>query len=107
MAASISLPGDYNHDDVVDAADCVVWRNALGQAGAGLAADGNGNGTIDSGDYSVWKANFGKTSGSGSGSVASLTSVPEPAAGSLFFVPAIALLQRWPARRTGTFPKTV
>jgi phospholipase/lecithinase/hemolysin len=53
------VPGDFNHDLVVDAADYVVWRNTLGRMGAGLAADGNGNGTIDFGDYDVWRAHFG------------------------------------------------
>jgi hypothetical protein len=99
-ALVISLPGDYNHDNVVDAADYVVWRSTLGQSGSGLAADGNGNGTIDTGDYAVWKTNFGSTSGSGSGSFVTVASVPEPAGGSLLFVAAIPLLLRWPVRRT-------
>ena len=30
-----SLLGDYNQDGIVDAADYVVWRNTLGQMGAG------------------------------------------------------------------------
>ena len=47
------LPGDYNHNGIVDAADYVVWRDTLGQSGTGLAADGNGNHQIDSGDYDV------------------------------------------------------
>ena len=37
-------PGDYNQNGFVDAADYVVWRDTLGQMGAGLAADGNNNG---------------------------------------------------------------
>jgi len=49
--------GDYNHDHVVNAADYTVWRNTLGQVGAGLAADGNFNGMIDNDDYDVWKLN--------------------------------------------------
>jgi hypothetical protein len=98
-ALLITLPGDYNHDDVVDAADYVVWRNALGQSGTGLAADGNGNGTIDAGDYSLWKANFGNTSGSGAGSIFITASVPEPACGSLLCWTAAVLLVRWPMRR--------
>lgn len=69
-----ALPGDYNANGVVDAADYVVWRNTLGQTGSGLAADGNFNNQIDSGDFNVWKAYFGQTAGSG----AALTAVPEP-----------------------------
>jgi hypothetical protein len=53
-----SLPGDYNGNGEVDAADYVVWRSALGSA-SDLAADGNGNGIIDSGDYDVWRGRYG------------------------------------------------
>jgi T5SS/PEP-CTERM-associated repeat protein len=59
------LPGDYNQNGVVDAADYVVWRNTRGQSGSGLGADGNGNGQIDAGDYAVWRAHFGQSSGVG------------------------------------------
>jgi hypothetical protein len=55
------LPGDYNADSTVNLADYVVWRNSLGQGGAGLAADGNGNGVVDQADYDLWRANFGRT----------------------------------------------
>ena len=54
-------PGDYNKDKVVDASDYVAWQSALGQIGAGLAADGNWSGRVDQGDYDVWRANFGRT----------------------------------------------
>jgi hypothetical protein len=54
------LPGDYSQNGIVDAADYIVWRDALGST-AILAADGSGNGKIDAGDYDVWKADFGRT----------------------------------------------
>ena len=74
------LPGDYNKNGVVDAADYVVWRHTLGQVVSALSgADGNGNGMIDAGDYNFWRANFGQVAaGSGSGGSAN-ASVPEPA----------------------------
>jgi glucose/arabinose dehydrogenase len=53
-----SLIGDYNGNNLVDAADYVVWRKTVGSTND-LRADGNGNNEIDAGDYSVWKANFG------------------------------------------------
>jgi hypothetical protein len=53
------LPGDYDKNSVVDAADYIVWRSMLGQAGAGLAADGDASGTIDAADYNLWRAHFG------------------------------------------------
>jgi Dockerin type I domain len=60
-----ALPGDYNQNGVVDAADFVVWRRSVGQTGAGLAADGNGDGTINADDYQVWRSHFGQPPGSG------------------------------------------
>jgi hypothetical protein len=61
---STGLPGDYNGNGVVDAADYVVWRKTDGsQAG-----------------YNEWRTNFGRTAGSGSGGASpSLSAVPEPA----------------------------
>jgi GH25 family lysozyme M1 (1,4-beta-N-acetylmuramidase) len=72
------VAGDYNGDNVVDAADYTAWRNTMGQSvKVGLGADGNLNGTIDAGDYNVWKAKYG-TSGAGGGAI-SQSAVPEPA----------------------------
>jgi hypothetical protein len=58
------LDGDYNGDDIVDAADYVVWRRLHGQTGTGLPADGTGpNGmpddVVDELDYNFWSAHFG------------------------------------------------
>jgi len=66
------IPGDYNGNNMVDAADYSVWRDTLASL-SDLRADGNNNGVIDQGDYEVWKSNFGS-------SLASNTnlSVPEP-----------------------------
>jgi hypothetical protein len=70
-------PGDYNGDDIVNAADYVVWRKTLGQTvPRGTGADGDGNGVIDMPDLDVWRAEFGE-SAPGGGSAA----VPEPSAG--------------------------
>jgi len=58
------LPGDFNGDNVVNAADYTVWRNGLGSTY-----------TLD--DYDDWKTHFGETlPGGGSAAAAS---VPEPA----------------------------
>ena len=67
-SVSTALPGDYNQDGTVNAADYSVWRNSLGQTGSGLAADGNGDTRVDEEDYTVWKLHFGETFGSGAGS---------------------------------------
>jgi hypothetical protein len=71
--------GDYNGSGTVDVADYTVWRDSLGQQGAGLAADGDGNGSISDGDYAVWKSNFGDTAGAGSAGLTA-SAVPEPSA---------------------------
>ena len=88
-----TLPGDYNHDNLVNAADYTVWRNSIGQSGTGLAADGDGNGKIDDGDFVVWRLYFGETiGGSGAGGIGS---VPEPASFVLLLnVLAVVLLRR-------------
>jgi hypothetical protein len=83
------LPGDYNGDDSVDAADYVVWRKTLGQSvSQGTAADGDGDGTIGTPDYNVWRANFG-VARAGGGSDAS--AVPEPAGAVLAVIGALLL----------------
>jgi hypothetical protein len=71
------LPGDFNKDGVVNAADYIVWRKTQGQTVTYFSsADGDGSGIVDAGDLNVWRANFGATPGSGAGLVGS---VPEPA----------------------------
>jgi hypothetical protein len=61
---NLALPGDYNHNGVVDAADYVVWRNGLGT-------------TYTQADYDVWRAHFGQPAGSGA-VVGANFAVPEP-----------------------------
>lgn len=81
---SAGLPGDYNRNLVVDAADYVVWRKTLGTSGVDLPADGNGNFSIDAGDYNVWRQNYGAGGGAGSGFLEMGTqAVPEPSSWNL------------------------
>jgi glucose/arabinose dehydrogenase len=61
--ASTSIPGDYDHNDVVDARDFAVWQQTYGETGLGLDADGNANGIIDIGDYVVWRASMSQPQG--------------------------------------------
>ncbi|TWT88334.1 Matrixin [Pseudobythopirellula maris] len=85
---SPALPGDYNGNGVVDAADFTVWRDTRDTAVANAyeGADGDGDGLIGPGDYTVWVNHFGQTL------PAPGLSAPEPGAfsllalgGSLFF----------------------
>ncbi|QDT68933.1 hypothetical protein MalM25_18590 [Planctomycetes bacterium MalM25] len=80
------LPGDYNLDGKVDAADYTVWRDTDGSVGVGLAADGDGDGDVDVDDYLVWKGNYGAMAMSPAmapGSFAVASAVPEPTAAAL------------------------
>ena len=80
-----TVPGDYNLNGVVDAADYTVWRDTRGQSGAGLSADGNGDGIVDQLDFQFWQDRFGNPMGSGAG--ASLNAaVPEPTTLSMLLV---------------------
>ena len=55
------LPGDYNNDGEVNAADYTVWRDTLSQTGIDLPADGSGNGMVSQSDYDLWQARFGNS----------------------------------------------
>jgi len=95
------LPGDYNVDGTVDAADYTVWRNALGTSGIEpySGADGDGNGRIEAADFGVWKSNFGETlqTGSSSGSAAiSLAPESQPMALSVGAVDAAFAMHQSP-----------
>jgi hypothetical protein len=65
----IMLPGDFNDDGIVDAADYSVWRKGLGTIY-----------TLE--QYDEWREHFGQTAGAGGGSIVNSSStpaVPEPA----------------------------
>jgi probable HAF family extracellular repeat protein len=70
------LPGDFNFDGSVDAADYVVWRKT--------------DSTPDG--YNTWRSNFGRTSGSGL--AASEGPIPEPSSSILLTLSVPAILGR-------------
>jgi hypothetical protein len=75
-----TLPGDFNHDGTVDAADYVMWRKGMGT-------------TYTQSDYDAWRTNFGKTAGSGQAlpSAEPLSAeVPEPTSIALTAIMTIA-----------------
>lgn len=78
------LPGDFNGDNKVDAADYVVWRTTINTPSA----------------YNTWRSNFGATAGSGAAQEGG-TGVPEPAPPLMLAIAAaIALFRhRQPAMR--------
>ncbi len=75
-----SVPGDFNVDGAVNAADYTLWRDRVGHTGAGLIADGNFDGDVDNDDYLVWKAAFGFERGPLTAGAAAVSAVPEPGA---------------------------
>ncbi len=89
-----NLPGDYNADGQVDAADYTVWRDTLGSTGGGLAADGNGDLVVDALDYSVWRSNFGISTGGSLSDSQQGSNVPEPGNLALAGLAAVALWLR-------------
>jgi hypothetical protein len=85
----MGLPGDFNGDNIVDAADYTVWRDNLGAADeSSLMGNGDGLDGVDPGDYALWKSNFGATPGSGALGTAA---VPEPATWTLALLVGAAL----------------
>jgi Matrixin/PEP-CTERM motif len=86
---SIDLPsllGDYNQNDVIDAADYTVWRDAL-TAGSTTLPNDPTPGSVTESDFTYWRDHFGDQLGSGGGSGGDnlgllgggRTTVPEPA----------------------------
>jgi hypothetical protein len=76
-----SLPGDYNADGEVNAADYVVWRKNPSAFGG------------DPAGYTTWRTNFHRTAGSGSG----LGQAPTPEPATILFL--LLLTAPWVLRR--------
>ena len=87
--AALALPGDYNNNGIVDAADYVVWRKNEHTMNT-LPNDPIG-GTIGSAQYNTWRAHFGQTAGGGSSTNAT---VPEPPISCLLILGATAGIWR-------------
>jgi hypothetical protein len=72
VPTAVNLPGDYNNNGRVDAADYVIWRKRLGTPTT-LPNDVT-PGWVLAEDRNVWRTNFGR----GPTQPASGTAVPEP-----------------------------
>ncbi|HEX2477590.1 MAG TPA: PEP-CTERM sorting domain-containing protein, partial [Lacipirellulaceae bacterium] len=81
---STAIPGDYNNDGAVNAADYVVWRKT----------DGTQSG------YNTWRTNFGRTSGSGA-ALGDASSVPEPAGLLVALAGALGMLSHRAGNKRG------
>jgi hypothetical protein len=72
-----ALPGDFNGDHVVDAADYTVWRKNDGTNNA-LPND-NGLGTpVGMAHYDLWRSHFGSSISASGSAINGSGSVPEP-----------------------------
>lgn len=91
---STQLPGDYNNDAVVNAADYTQWRADFGST-THLQADGNGNGSVDIADYVFWRNIM---TGAGAAIGAGLTAVPEPGTMTLFALGCFLASAAYPTR---------
>ena len=96
VGGSTSVPGDYNGNGSVDAADYTVWQDSYGDSvPQGTGADGVNDGKIDNLDYLFWKTKF-TNAGSGSGSAAA---VPEPSSLALVLLAGFFGMVRIKSRR--------
>lgn len=75
VVLKVILPGDFDFNGVVDAADYILWRKTGGTAAG----------------YNAWRTHFGQSAGSGSGAIAN-AAVPEPTTLVLILVGTLALL---------------
>lgn len=88
--SAAGVPGDYNNDLKVDAADYTVWRDHLNQTyQLNNEVAGVTPGQVTTEDYTAWKTRFGN-SGSGAGAIAAGGAVPEP--GTMFGLAASFVL---------------
>jgi hypothetical protein len=98
LTSTVQVPGDYNTNGAIDAADYVLWRENLNQ-NVTLPNDDSTPGMVTQADYDVWRANFGRSGGpagpstlttgfiryvAGGAGLGSASAVPEPA--TVFFV---------------------
>jgi hypothetical protein len=98
LPLTVPVPGDYNNNGIVDAADYTVWREKLGTS-TNLPNDTT-PASVTQADYDVWKSNYGNHP-SGSGASAN-AAVPEPASVVLIWAGLAASLfpqRRWSVRQ--------
>jgi MYXO-CTERM domain-containing protein len=108
LAAVGPLPGDYNGNGIVDAADSVVWRASVGSATL-LNRSPHLAGPVGPSDYAFWKANFGRSLGSAAtGAASAVSAIPEPGAFVLVALGLFGLIirRRQPTPRTNPGSKS-
>ncbi len=94
--APAGVAGDYNNNGIVDAADYTLWRDNLNSSFQLQNEGGISPGIVDQADFDFWSSRFGTIAGSGGGSLAGLSAVPEP---STFVLCLGAVVVAWAWRR--------
>ncbi|MEN0111445.1 MAG: lamin tail domain-containing protein [Planctomycetota bacterium] len=74
------LPGDYNADGSVDAADYTVWRDAAAGVRPAPPTETVSVGVADAADHAVWRTSFGQSQ------VVAASVVPEPRAAAVALI---------------------
>jgi hypothetical protein len=102
-----TIPGDFNQNGTIDAADYTVWRDTLGQTQGvipGIGADGSFDGQISAADHAIWRSMFGFQPNTGGGQ-GNFATVPEPTS-ALLMMAATALVGSlsgtWRRRRSSS-----
>ncbi|BBO30819.1 hypothetical protein [Lacipirellula parvula] len=88
-----SVPGDFDGNGLVNAADLTKWKSDYG---VNANSDANGDGKSDGADFLIWQRNFG----AGAATVAS-AAVPEPSTAALLLCCLVAAKCGTAARRRG------
>ena len=86
----VIIPGDFDDNRVVDAADLSVWKTGFETAGSAtyLQGDADADQDVDGADFLVWQRQLGR------GASAATFSVPEPASWTLAIGVAVILMRR-------------
>lgn len=85
------MPGDFNADGTVDAADLAVWAAGVGmtEGATHWQGDANADGMVDGADYLEWQRHLGMTA-----APPRAAAIPEPGSLMLLFVTALATAAR-------------
>jgi hypothetical protein len=71
ITITLAFPlGDYNHSGSVEPGDYTTWRSTFGST-SNLNADGNGNNIVDAADYIIWRNQLSPGSGAAESSAIS------------------------------------
>ena len=86
------MPGDVNHDGIVNAQDVAFVASDWMRTGTNIAGDANGDGIINASDISTIAANWLTNASSSANETSSVAGVPEPSTLVLAMLGGVAVL---------------